>query len=360
MGTIRKVALCFLLLLMQFSLFACENNFHKADISLYKTELVEVQAHSGAAYFLSNDGALYCTGVDSDTASFVVYQNPINGLVAENVTSFGEIPGGGYYIDRDHDLYIWNENSLPVYGYTKKGTHAKILDNVIFAAAYSHCIIYIDKNSNLYLMGTFHEQEYSVDNPKLLAKNVSCADINNGIIIWANINGGFGSYGKTNSAMLIELNSHFSNSDITDICITSEFVTVLSNNQLWYYGDYSKLTTGDASGIIKLTQLGGEIKSFSCSRRTIFALDSNLNAWIWGACVSNDAQNTKSPQFEYYNNFCLAENVINVFVSDSSICYVDKNGSSNIFYSSGWPEFYGNSTNDLCVGIKREPNTWIN
>ena len=84
-------------------------SFHSADLHfLENVELSEIHADADAAYYLSEDGTLYCSGANSDAGAYVVYQDKKQGIVAENVVSFGEMSNGGYYIDRNNNLYIYN------------------------------------------------------------------------------------------------------------------------------------------------------------------------------------------------------------------------------------------------------------
>ncbi|MBQ3133557.1 MAG: hypothetical protein IJC17_04720 [Clostridia bacterium] len=359
MGIIRKVLLLFMLTSTLFLPIACSNNFQTSNLSLCEVKLSKARAHSSAAYFLSEDGTLYCTGADSDTSSYAVYQDAKRGIVAENVCSFGELPGGGYYIDKDQNLYIWNKQSLPLYKYNDKTKLMQVLENVVFAVAESNYLLYADNSATLYLVGTFNGETYGIDSPKLLAEDVVCADVNDEMILWAKDDGSIDSYGQVTSTMMAELNAQFMGTCVTEVHMEEAFVVVLSNNDLWYYGDYQKLVSGNESKINGLMQLGSGMSNVSSSRKTIAALDNKANVWLWGKCVSNDSQNTDVPEFTYCEKFCLAENATDVFVSDSSICFVDKNGGSNCFYSTGWPEFYGNSTKDPCVGINRESSTWV-
>lgn len=362
MGIIRKIAFFSLLLysLCLIILFSgCEALSFDSDINLCDIPLSEVYAHSGAAYYLGKDGSLYCTGADSDTSSFVTYQNSRKGIVAENVRSFCEIVGGGCYIDRSNNLYMWNDTLLPLYGYNQKAEHLKIIEDIRFVAAHLNCLIYIDAASNLYLAGRFNGQEYSIDSPKLLSTNVICADVSDRTLIWVDSNGSIGFYGQEDPDMLTTVKRHLPTLYITAIYLSTDYVAILCNNELWYYGDYKKLTTGDDSQVCELRCLSNNIIDFSCSPHTIVALNEKGEMLLWGRCVSNDAQNTNDPQFNYYERYCLTRNATDVFVSDSCICYIDKVGKSYIFYASGWPYFYGNATNDSCVGINRKPNTWI-
>lgn len=355
MGMIRRITVGFAIFCVCLILFACEN----ADVSLFEITMSEVQAHSGVAYYLSDQGQLYCPGVDRDSASFTVYIDQPKGLVAENVKSFGECTGGGYYIDFNNNLYMWNENAIPLLGYYKSAEHIKILENVKFATASNNCIIYIDMNSSLYLIGTFEKEKYSIENPKFLGKDVVCAAVKNGTVLWAKSDGSLEIFGNTDSTIAENLNAQFANESITSIYLEKDFAVVLSNHRLWYYGDYNKLITGKESQMINLTMLAEDVTKVSCSAKTIMALDTNGKALLWGRCISNDARNTVSPLFDYYERYCLTQTAKYIFVSDSCVCYIDENSMSNIYYASGWPIFYGNSTKDACVGIMREPSKWI-
>jgi len=360
MGVIRKSLLC-ILVCLAVSLTSCGTGFSVADISLYGVKLSEIQANSAAAYYLGKDGTLYSPGADADAASFVAYQDPSKGIVAENVKIFGEMGGGGYYIDHNNDLYIWNQNALPLYGYTEEAKHTRILQNIMFATALSQGrLIYLDTDSNLYLIGDFDDESYSVNNPKLLAEKVVCVDAFDTAIMWSTTEGQIEGCGNIDSNMLTELNTQLEGANVSDIRITKDYVAVLSDGKVWFYGDYQSFISGGVSQERGLFQLSDNVAKISCSQRTIALLDFSGNMLLWGRCVSNDNQNTNLPQYDYYEKFCLTNEAENIFVSDSCICYIDRDGGSNIFYASGWPSFYGNATKDSCVGIKREPNRWIN
>jgi hypothetical protein len=355
MGITKRFYAGMLIFLICTLLIACECN----NISLYGISISQVQAHSGAAYYLSNQGRLYCSGVDTDSASFVVYLDETKGLVAENVKSFGEYTGGGYYIDFNNNLYIWNERAIPLLGYYESAEHLKILENVIFASTSNHCIIYIDINSCLYLIGTFNEENYGIDNPKLLSKDVVCADVNNSVVLWVHTDGSFNFFGDADRMFVDSLNDQFLNTSISDIHVEKDSIIILSDQQLWYYGDYSKLITGKETQMKTLTLLASDISAVSCSARTVMALAGNGNALLWGRCVSNNTKDVTLPVFDFYESYCITQTAKNIFVSDSCVCFIDKTNRSNIYYASGWPIFYGNSTKDPCVGIKREPSKWV-
>ena len=362
MGVIRRIAfstamLCVMCLTVLLS--SCNSSFRCADINLYGVPLSKVYATCSSAYYLSESGTLYCTGADSDAGSFVSYQNQKEGIVAENVKFFREMLGGGCYINNNGDLYMWNESIEPLYGYNKKDKHIKILDGIKFVDSGRYCMIYIDIESNLYLIGSFLGETHDVKNPKLLATNVSCADINHGTVIWATTNGRIDAYGEKRSDVLEAIAMQKENAHINDIRLTNSYLAVLCDEQLWFYGDYVRLTTGDESQVVVSRLLSNDIAAISDSASTFAALTKTGDVLLWGRCVSNDKNNTKSTQFGYYEAFCVTKNAEDVFVSGSCVCYIGQGGTSNIFYADGWADFYGNATKDPCVGVNRAPNTWV-
>lgn len=358
----KRIILFFVILSVVVCCSSCARTFNTANINLHNIELTEAIAHSAAAYYLSEDGTLYCPGTDSDAASFVVYQDQENGIVAENVKCFREMIGGGCYIDKNNNLYMWCRNTIPLYGYHQAKTHKCIVNNVKTVVPYAQYLLFIDLNDNLYLLGEFEGERYSVDNPKRLAADISCVSIaitSQTTILWSSLNGDIGGIGIEDDGLLAELNSHFANSTVSDIQIASDFVVVLSDDQVWFYGDYKGLISGNNAQTTQWVQLDQNITKISCSRQTIAALDVQGNMKIWGRCISNDAKNTYLPEYEYCENKVITSKARNIFISDFCICYIDTNGRSQIFHSDGWQSFYGNATTDTCVGIYRAPNTWI-
>lgn len=337
---------------------SCNENFNTAHINLYNVKLVDMCVTSSSAYYLSETGTLYSPGADPNASHYVLYQNPEKGIVANNVKKFGEMVSGGFYIDNNNSLYIWNQYEQPLFNYKKEKTHYKILDNVIFADFDLYYMVYLDENNILYLVGEFNNEIYDINHPKLLGKNVTYVTANDGKIIWADDSGEFHCYGEVDAELLKHLNSQFSGKSVKKIELVDDSVVMICDNKLWYYGDYSNLITGNDSHSRSLFILKENITDFSCSWRTIAALDQQGNVLIWGRCISNNSKNTTTPQFEYYTAKNLTQNAKKVFATDSGIGYIDTNGNSQIYYYGNYHSFYGNSTQDFCVGINRAPYTW--
>ncbi len=355
---IRRIKF-FSLLIVIALLSGCQNTFHTAHIDLSGVKLTDVVAHSTAAYYLSHDGILYSPGADSDAGSFVSYTDSEKGIVAQDVAYFTEILGGGAYIDHHNNLHIWSKTTLPLLEYSSAPNHQQILEDVRWVASSSYGIIYITSSSDLYLIGEYHNEKYDIRSPKLLGGNVIAADIDNNRIIWADHTGTLYSYSDMDDSFVAQYNTHFAGADITQIHTTPNYIALLSNNELWYYGDYQQLISGEPQPEKQLVFLQENVKSVSCALRTIGAVDPEGNLCIWGRCISNGSTQTQQPEVAYYEKKVLAENADSIFVSDSTICYIDENGHSQIFHSDGWQGFYGNSTNDSCVGINARPCTWV-
>ena len=111
--------LSFVIFLMMFST-SCNENFNTAHINLYNVKLVDMCITSSSAYYLSETGTLYSPGADPNASHYVLYQNPEKGIVANNVKEFGEMVFGGFYIDNNNSLYIWNQYEQPLFNYKKE------------------------------------------------------------------------------------------------------------------------------------------------------------------------------------------------------------------------------------------------
>lgn len=362
MKRMHKLFPCILLCVI-FLLNSC--NFNTADINLYGIKLSKAEANGSSAYYLSEDGTLYSSGADSDAGCYVLYQDEAKGIVAENVKQFDKMSGGGYYIDNNNDLYIWNKNVLPSCNYNKAKQHTKILENIKSAIVDTDTILYVDITDNLYLIGKFGSELYSIDQPKLLGSNVTAFDYASNLVLWTQSDGSLNNYGDTSDYEYLDLSylrGQLGFSNVSNICITKHRLLILQDENLWCYGDYQSLISNDAvveSSMPELKLLKQNIVSVSASINTIAALDEQGAVYIWGKCISNDLNNTTSPEFEYYEAKLAAENAKSISAYDGCFCYVDIDGSSHAFYYTGWVDFYGNSTDDECVGINREPATWV-
>ena len=354
---IKRHSLLLILLCVFFIFPSCNVNTSLSK-NLYGIKLKEVKATVSSAYFLSEAGTLYCTGTDSDASSFAVFENKKENIVAKNVRFFTEITNGGCFINQNNDLYIWNKNNLPLYNYNQSDGIKKVKNNIKYVDSYSRAIIYVDNDLNLFLIGVFGGKEYKIDSPKFLADNVSFATIHNSCVVWFDKNGNFSWFGKEQDFFVEELQIKFADKSISQIGLTDKFLLVLSNDELWFVGDYSFLCSGIESKKNSFKLLCNNVSSFSCDTKTIGTITNNKELFVWGRCISNDQKNTETPEFEYYEKLKLTDDAINIYVSDSFICYIDTFLSSNIYHDGGWEYFYGNSTQDTCVGINRAPVKW--
>lgn len=356
----QRISVFAICMLFVFVFTAC-SNFNTAKINLSNIKLEKVIATSSSAYYLSEDGTLYCPGADSDAGSFVLYSDKKSGVVAKNVTDFGEMSGGGYYINKDNELYVWNSSVKPLYGYNEIKTHTKILSGVRKIVFDLYYAVYIDVEDNLFLIGEFNAQEHSVESPKLLATGVSVFDTYEGTILWTNKKGEIELYGNSDKSFLDLkiMNEEFDGKSIVDISLERYQVFILQKDELWCYGDYDGLINSNKQGLQKNIMLKKGICDLETSINTLVAIDVYGNAYLWGRCLSNDRSYTSEPLYKYYNGLKVAEEVISVSVSDGSFGYVDSQGRSKIYYSGVFSRFFGNSTKDENVGIMREPAEWI-
>lgn len=356
---IRKAIASMLVLSLLLIFSACDYN--TADINLYNVKLTQVHASCSSAWYLAEDGTLYSPGADPDASSYVVYQNQEEGIVAEGVILFEEMMGGGCYINKDNDLYMWNRDTIPSYGYNKAKVHQCIVKNVKSVCAANYNLLYIDLNDNLYLLGEYEGSTYTINNPKLLANDVACVANQSGasIFLWAYKDGGIGSVRVDDIDLLAEMDSLFGDSAASDIFFDDEFIAILYEGQLWFYGDYAAFCSGTDIVTKQWVQIDDNIAEISCRPYTIGALTTQGQMKIWGKCLSNDATNTESPEFKYYEEKVIAENAKSIFLDGGCVGYIDQYGKSHMFHTGGYRPFYGNATTDEYVGINREPNTWI-
>lgn len=356
---IHLVTLCMVL-----SLTSC-SSFHTANVDFRNKEIVKATVASNTAYYLCADGTLYSPGADSDASAFVVYQDKKDGTVARQVAAYGTMPHGGYYINNDKELIMWNLSSLPNYNYTKKKKQSKILENIRFAKVYSRAMIYIDGNDTLYLAGQFNEETYTLQTPKELAQNVLLADINTECIVWLQKNQQFCKYGIEIDPfvdLLSSINNRgFNAEDVIDMRITDNSMLLLENNRLWYYGEYDALlnSSEQSNRQYGIRLLSDGILNFSCSEQTVLAINEKQEAYVWGKCLSNGRDNTQMPLFQYYENHKVIENVCDSSISGSFLCFINTDYTTSVFrQQDGW-SFCGNSTDEPCVGINNDPVRWI-
>ena len=325
-------------------------DFHTAQPELHRVELVQVWATVSSAYYLASDGTLYSPGADSDAASYVLYQDREKGIVAEGVCFFEEMAGGGYYINEQKELCLWNEENLPLYGYEKKAGHAVVCTDVAFAKWGGDCMLVLKENGELYLAGEIGGEEYTMEQPKLLGSDVTAADTDGVLAIWANAEGEIFSYGDPTHLAWFDhqILQQLRGKNVQELHLECHYLAALADKNLWYCGEDGKLQL-----------LGEAAETVSCAYRTLAALESDGAIRVWGKCIGNDATQTETAEYETLDGENVAENAVSIMVSDGMLSYVGDDGSSYIFHAGGCTDFYGNATNDKYVGIGRAPNVWI-
>lgn len=366
-----KRASCILLsIVILVSLAGCFglNDFKSVDINLYGVEFTEVQADASSAYFLDKNGTLYCTGADSDGSAYVCYSDEDKGIVAKDVAAFGTMTSGGYYIDNNGDLFVWNKTDKPELNYKKSDGIHKLATDVKWADWQYDYIVYVDVNDRLYIVGSLLGVTHSINDPKLLSTDVSVVSTSEGSVLW------YTKSGKIDYILTIDNDNYrtfyeevkeqslqFQN--IKSIDIDKEYMLLLNNTELWFYGNYESIINGksqtetqDQNQFIKLSD---DITDVSSSLGTIVAIDSQANAKLWGKGLSNDDKNVETPEYKYYSDYIFAKNVKNVTVNGTTIGYIDLNNRSHIYGDGQWESFYGNSTTDRVVGLRRAPKTWV-
>ena len=368
---IKRPVLIIIIFLTVFSLPACNfaetlndlyhrvDDFQTADINLCNIKLTDISVNYSSAYYLSEDGTLYSPGADVDAGCYVAYRDPENGIVAKNVRFYGEMIYGGYYIDTNNSLYVWSCEDLSAYGNVPARTHTQIMDGVKSVVSASRdAIVYVDLNGDLYVIGTYEDAAYSAENPNLLAKDVSVLSTSpSGSATYILNNGEI--KGNGDKTIMEELNHRFSGSDISDIQVTRDYATVLSNGELWFYGDYDNFISGNEAQECEWMYLADNIARISCDYRTMGAIDAQGNLILWGRAITDNGKNGESPDFAPYENEVIASNTKNLYISGGIVAYIDFEGQAHIYYDSGYVDWYGNSTTDEVVGIGREPNTWV-
>ena len=360
---LRRCLFIFLVFCILITLTSCFH-FNEANLDfLQDVELAELDVNSLHAYYLSENGTLYCAGADPDGGSYVLYQDKSKGIVAENVVSFSTMSVGGYYIDRDQNLYIWSKDDLPIYGYKRK-KHALILENVLSASVDPRSMTYIDTNCNLYYVGDWDGETYTLEQPMKIGGNAEkIVAVSNKSIVWLDTNGKIHFFGTTTDEKLLYIKDYFQDAKIQDITWANEdSILVLTDGKLWFYGNYQYLTegVGDSKTSKELKFLCENVCSVSSNAWNAFgALDSENQFFVWGRCLTNDAEHIEEPEYEYVEKRLISNCAKAIHLSGATISYIDVNGASHIYHSGGWIDFYGNSTNDKQVGINREPVTWI-
>lgn len=359
-------------------------SFHTADLDfLYDVELSEIEVDYSGAYYLSTDGTLYCAGADSDAGSYVVYQDKKQGIVAKNVACFDTMSRGGYYVDRNHNLYIYNDSDIPFYDY-KKDRHKLIAENVISAQVSPERIMYIDTNHDLYYAREYayhcfgDKNAHSLEQPLKVASGVSRMiheSLRSEFFVYLDLEGKIQIFGVTDKEELtyvsdliyledmLYLKEQFQDFEIQDISSldNGNRLVLLRNGELWFYGDYQRFIEGsdEKKSEKELRLLCENVCAISDCNDVFGALDVENRFFVWGKCWENEGESPDKTKPVYVEKRLISDQAKSIHLGAATIGYVDINGASHIYHSGGYVGFYGNSTEDRSVGLNREPVTWV-
>ena len=380
-----SIVVCIMFLVFAVYIMDAILSFHTADLDfLYDVELSEIEVDYSKAYYLSTDGTLYCAGADSDAGSYVVYQDKKQGIVAENVASFGIMSYGGYYIDRNNNLYIYNENNISFYGY-KRDRHKLIMENVISAQVSPERIMYIDTNHDLYYASSEHayrcfggKNPNSLERPLKIASGVSriiYESSNSEFLVYLDLEGKIQIFGVTDKEELsyvsdliyledmLYFKEQFQDFEIQEISSFGKRnrLVLLKNGELWFYGDYQRFIEGsdEKKSEKELHLLCENVCAISNSYDAFGALDAENRFFVWGKCWENDGENSDKTNRLYVEKRLISDQAKDIHLDAGAIGYVDIDGASHIYCSGGYDGFYGNSTKDRYVGLNRDPVTWV-
>ena len=346
--------------------FNTAKNFDIAD-----QEIVDAVVDDTCAYYLTSNGALYSPGADIDANCYVIYQDVKSGLVAENVRDFDIISYGGYYINTDDELYVWDFYQIESIGYTKNRGFQKVLDGVKTAKVWNKFIVYTDQEDNLYLTGLFCDKQYDLNEPLLLDNDVSCYQVFANGVVWVNSNGIFSSCGD------YKIPSYIASVQLSDIDInhiekfkmSPRYTVLLSNGKLWYIGDKDFINTPYTEIKNENEEFTGEPEvfclienavDFSCECNTVVAVDDSDNGIVWGECLQNSSNDQEEPYWEILDGKVIQKDV-SKFLRGSrwSVSFISTDHKSLYYgYWNQWG-FCGNSSDKEYIGIKSDPLTWI-
>ena len=334
------------------------------DCELQDVYLSEAKMSVFSAFYLSKKGTLYCTGVNKDASGYVLYEDKDQYVVAENVKEFGEILSGGYYIDNNNGLYIWNKQDLSMYNY-KEGSHKKILDNVktVIEAA-DDMLLYIDVRNDLYFLGELGGSYYDVRSPKLIAHNVQTAAFvvgKFGRILWSQYDGTLGSYEQTEDVNLDYIRNTLPTGTFTEICYARDGLLLLSDDDLWFYGNKDNLLKHEQDVLDSertLTLIKSDIQQVSVTWDTFMALGTNGAVYLWGKFLRHGSNDIDKLQYKVYEGAEIAQEAKSIYAADSCISYVTVDGKCYTFHDDGVPQWYGNTSRNKHIGIDDTPITW--
>ena len=337
-------------------------DFNTADPKLYDKKIVDAYLESSEALYLAADGTLYSPGADIDASRYVTYTDKSKGIVANNVISFGTIFPGGYYITANHDLFIYNRNSIELYNYVKKKHHSKIKENVKAVAFGDDCAAYIDMDGRLFYIGEFEGQIYTFEKPKHIEDKVSCLNAYQNQIIYCKSDGricGIGLSEYSNRLVDVYNASRLPN-ECNSVQLNDCFLLCLQNENLYFTGNMGELLGEKLNDEIISVVLQKNVIDYDSDKNKVLTVTAEHIGYVFGKCLSNDERNTVTPEYSYYNSHILIENVFGVSDSGSDFCFITDDNQTAYFGFCGSWHFVGNSNDSTFVGINNTPVTWVN
>lgn len=345
--------------------------YNTANIKLADKHIVNAKSSGSDAYYLDENGTLYSPGANSDASCYVCYQNEQKGIVAEDVVEFESLSWGGYYIDTNHDLWMWNWEKFPAFGYTENKKHQKILSDVKHAymsVTYDakQYLLYEDMENNLYFIGTYKEQFATMEAPKLLAKNITLFEQN----FWIDAGGNLGMIEENKAQRtfwdkLFETTT-FSKTTISHFTFLKDGLVVLQNQTLWFSGDYDTFLTVEKNKEISeandVYSLAENITEFQADGKTIVGLDSNGKAYLWGVFLGNtESERNDAPIWHSYEKELVGEHIKAIgTVFSNNLILIDEQAQPLAYTQGVDGQWLGDSygDDDINIGLGCEPIRW--
>lgn len=370
----RKYLSFLILLLLLFS--GCSKSldvfpYNTAKITMTDKAITCAKSSGSDAYYLDKNGTLYSPGANSDASCYVCYRNERKGIVAENVVEFDSLSWGGYYIDKNHDLWMWHWEKLPAFDYTKNKNHQKLLSNIKHAyievtSDAKQYLLYEDMQGNLYFVGTYNDQTATLEAPKLLAKNIKLFEQN----FWLDADENLGMLEENEEQRafwdkLLE-NSSFSKDGISHFVFLKDGLVVLQNETLWFSGDYDRLLTPERDNILSEAKevqiLADNIRSFEANGKTILGLDTDDNAYLWGVFLGNkETERHNAPIWNSYQKELVGSQIKSIgSVFPNMLLLIDELAQPLAYAQGVDGQWLGDSygEDDVNVGLGCEPIRW--
>lgn len=341
--------------------------FQSNHFNAYDKQVIKAKTGYNYALYLEKNGTLYSPGSIDDAGDYILFLDETNGIVAENVRDFGTMSWGGYYIDNQNDLYIFNHQRINLYQYKPSDRFKKILNDIKCAYVTNDDLYYQDMNGDLFFAGIIDGREYSLDEHTKVGENVSCQDYD----YWIENDNTLHTFSNriTDTELVAAANENMKAlPDVTKMKVSNECILLLADKELWYIGDIDylkqngfELQDRENKNIVSV-KLADDIVDFDANAQTIAAVKSDGTAFGWGKLLMNGDTEQQKPIIEYHDDAVPLNisDVESVHVGgDEHITFVTKEHHTKVFTSNDFG-FCGNSTENEFIGVKSTPKTWVN